>query len=52
MELKLIKEVGKKINDTTGEKRSTVYLLQLIGIAIQCCNAVYNDRKFEEIYNL
>ena len=58
MGLKLIKEVGKKIGDLTGEKRSTSYLLQSISIAIQHGNAasvmgtVYNDRKLEEIYNL
>ena len=58
MGLKLIKEVGKKIGDLTGEKRSTSYLLQSISIAIQRGNAasvmgtVYNDRKLEEIYNL
>ena len=58
MGLKLIKEVGKKICDLTGEKRSTSYLFQSISIAIQRGNAasvmgtVYNDRKLEEIYNL
>ena len=58
MGLKLIKEVGKKIGDLTGEKRSTSYLLQSISIAIQRGNAtsvmgtVFNDRKLEEIYNL
>ena len=58
MGLKLIKEVGKKNCDLTGEKRSTSYLLQSISIAIQHGNAasvmgtVYNDRKLEEIYNL
>ena len=58
MGLKLMKEVGKKICDLTGEKRSTSYLFQSISIAIQRGNAasvmgtVYNDRKLEEIYNL
>ena len=51
MGLRLIKEVGKKNCDLTGEKRSTSYLLQSISIAIQRGNAesvngtVYNDRK-------
>ena len=58
MDLKLIKEVGKKISDLTGEKRSTSYLLQSISIAIQRGNAasvmgtVYNNKKLKEIYNL
>ena len=58
MGLKLIKEIGKKFCDPTGEKRSTSYLLQSISIAIQRGNAaslmgtVYNGRKLEEIYNL
>ena len=58
MGLKLIKEVGKKNSDLTGEKTSTSYLLQFISIAIQHGNAasvmgtVYNDRKLEEMYNL
>ena len=58
MGLKLIKEVGKKNCDLTGEKRSTSYLLQSISIAIHRGNAVsvigtvYNNRKLKEIYNL
>ena len=39
MGLKLIKEVGKKICELTGEKRSTSYLFQSISIAIQRGNA-------------
>ena len=39
MGLKLIKEVGKKNCDQTGEKRSTSYLFQSISIAIQRGNA-------------
>ena len=35
MGLKLIKEVGKKNCDLTGEKRSTSYLLQSISIAMK-----------------
>ena len=58
MGLKLIKVVGKKICDLTGEKKSTSYLLQSVSIEIQRGNAasvmgtVYNDRRLEEIYNL
>ena len=49
--------IGRKICDVTGEKRSTSYLLQSISIAIQCGNAssamktVYNDRKLEKEYS-
>ena len=35
MGIKLIKELGRKICDLTGEKRSTSYLLQSISIAIK-----------------
>ena len=37
--LKLIKEIGRKICDITGEKRSTFFLLQNILMAIQRGNA-------------
>ena len=37
--LKLIKEIGKKIREVTGEKRSTFFLSQSISIAIQRGNA-------------
>ena len=33
--LNLIKEIGKRISEVTGEKRSTFYLLQNISMAIQ-----------------
>ena len=58
MGLKLIKEVGKKIADLSGEKRSTSYLLQSISVAIQRGNAmsvlgtVKQERNLVEIYNL
>ena len=58
MGLKLIKEVGKKIADLSGEKRSTSYLLQSISMAIQRGNAmsvlgtVKQERNLVEIYNL
>ena len=38
--LKLLKQIGKKIQTVTGEKRSTYYLLQSISMAIQRSNAV------------
>ena len=42
--LKLLKKIGKKICDVTGEKRSTYFLLQSIAMAIhstfQCCMCV------------
>ena len=37
--LKLVKEIGKLIQDVTYEKRSTFYLLQNISMAIQRGNA-------------
>ena len=37
--LKLIKDIGRKIRDVTGEKRSTFFLSQSISIAIQKGNA-------------
>ena len=38
--LKLLKSIGRKIQEATGEKRSTMFLLQNISIAIQRANAV------------
>ena len=37
--LKVVKQIGKKIQDATGEKLSTFYLFQSISIAIQKGNA-------------
>ena len=37
--LKLLKKIGSKICEVTGEKRSTYFLLQSISIAIQRANA-------------
>ena len=37
--IKLVKQIGKKIQDATGEKLSTFYLFQNISIAIQRGNA-------------
>ena len=39
MGLKFLKEVGSRIADTTGEKRSTSFLFQAISIATQRGNA-------------
>ena len=38
--IKLIKQIGKKIQEGTGEKLSTFYLKQSISMAIQKGNAV------------
>ena len=38
--LKLLKRIGQKISEVTGEKRSTTFLLQNISMAIQRANAV------------
>ena len=37
--LKLLKQIGKKICEATGEKRSTYFLLQSISMAVQRANA-------------
>ena len=38
--IKLVKQIGRKIQDATGEKLSTFYLLQSISMAIQRGNAI------------
>ena len=56
--LKFVKEVGKKISDSTGEKRSTSFLFQAISIAVQRGNAasirgtVPSLKSLNEIYYL
>ena len=35
----LVKEIGRKIGDVTGERRSTFYLFQRISMAVQSGNA-------------
>ena len=53
---KLIKDIGGKIADVTGEKRSTDFLFQRISIAIQRGNAscvigtVPHSQAFDEVY--
>ena len=37
--LKVLKKIGKKIGEVTGEKRSTYFLLQSISMAVQRANA-------------
>ena len=55
---RLIKSIGKKIQDHTGEKRSTFFLFQSISMAIQHGNAasilgtVKPGKKLDEIYYL
>ena len=53
-----IKNIGKKIQDLTGEKRATFYLFQSISVAIQRGNAasvlgtVKPGKKLDEIFYL
>ena len=54
----LIKSLGKKMQDKTGEKRSTFFLFQSISMAIQRGNAASvlgttrTGEKLEEVYYL
>ena len=56
--LHLIKCIGKKIQNQTGEKRSTFYLFQSISMAVQRGNAasvlgtVKAGKKLDEIFYL
>ena len=56
--LKFIKDIGMKIQDVTGEKRATSYLLQSLSMTVQRGNAasimgtVGPTRKLDEIYDL
>ena len=58
MGIKFIKDIGGRIADTTGEKRSTSFLFQSIGIAIQRGNAasiagtVPSSKQLDELYYL
>ena len=59
MGMSFVKEVGKKILEQTGEKRSTSFLFQSIGIAIQRGNALsilgtlkQDDNSLHEIFLL
>ena len=56
--LKFIGEIGKKIADNTGEKRSSSYLFQSISMAVQRGNvasirgSVPDTRTLSEIFYL
>ena len=56
--LKFIEEIGKRIQENTGEKKATAYLIQSISMSIQRGNAasilgtVGPTRKLDEIYDL
>ena len=56
--LDFIKDIGRRIKESTGEKRATSYLMQAIGIAIQRGNSqcilgtVKDSRKMDEVYYL
>ena len=53
--LGFIKDIGRRIQESTGEKRATSYLMQTIGIAIQLGNSlgtVKDSRKMDEVYYL
>ena len=56
--LKFVKEMGKMIQESTGEKRSTAFLIQSLFMSVQRSNAssimgtVGQTRKLDEIYDL
>ena len=56
--LDFIKDIGHRIVESTGEKRSTSYVMQTIGMAIQCgtssciLETVVDSRKLDEVYYL
>ena len=56
--LKFVKDIGQRIQDNTGEKRSTTFLLQSIGIATQRGNAasirgtIPDVKSLDEIFYL
>ena len=56
--LKLIKRIGELMQNVTGEKRSTSFLIQRISVAVQKGNAaailgtVPSEASLEEIYYL
>ena len=58
MALKFIQAIGTRVADVTGEKRSTSFLFQSIGIAIQRGNAasvagtVPSTKQLDEVYYL
>ena len=56
--LDFIKDIGHRIVESTGEKRSTSYFMQTIGMAIQRGNSsciqetIVDSRKLDEVYYL
>ena len=56
--MKLIRRIGELLQNVTGEKRSTSFLLQRLSIAVQRGNAaavlgtIPSDSNLEEIYYL
>ena len=58
MGLKFVRELGSKIADVNGEKRSTTFLFQSLGMAIQRGNAVSvtgtapNAKSLHELFYL
>jgi len=52
------KDIGPRIMEISGEKRSTSYLMQVIGMAIQWGNSACiletatDSRKMDEVYYL
>ena len=56
--LKFVKEVGEKIQENTGEKHATSFLMQALSMSIQRGNAssvmgtVGTTSKLDEIYDL
>ena len=56
--LDFIRDIGRRIKESTGEKQATSYLIQAIGIAIQRGNCqcildtVKDSRKMDEVYYL
>ena len=58
MGLKFVKDLGSRIADVTGEKRSTSFLFQSLGMAIQRGNAasvsgtIPNAKNLHELFYL
>ena len=58
MGLQFIKDLGKRIIEINGDKRSTIYLFQRLGIATQRGNAASitgtlpSSRTLDELYYL
>ena len=56
--LDFIKDIGHRIVESTGEKRSTSYRMQTVGMTIQGGNSsciletVVDSRKLDEVYYL